>query len=285
MNRIYTQNYYEKIWENVLSKYTKDDPINDLGDKARNDILKKILAHVLVKVQNDVPSSFFICDFGAGNWLYLNSIFAAVKNIKKSVIIEGIDFSLKAMAFGIAKYNQFIPENVSIRTSAGNIESILAHRLENSCDLIICLETLEHIKNDDFVFFSLLNLLRPGGEIIFSVPNRNPFLLSKNWFEYKFFKKKFTAKDIRVGHYRRYQLEYFSDKKPVGYEIKEKFFYGFLFSDYFKDILSMFSGFSFVSSVLSELFGCCIKIENSMFNFLGMRKSEGFFVVIKKYEK
>lgn len=62
----------------------------------------------------------------------------------------------------------------------------------NKFDTIICLDVLEHIKNDSQAIKYLVKLAKPGGRIIIAVPAL-PALWSK--------------RDIAYGHYRRYTKE------------------------------------------------------------------------------
>lgn len=63
---------------------------------------------------------------------------------------------------------------------------------EESFDLIIAIEILEHIQNDREVFERWVTCLKGGGYLIISVP---------------FNKKLWGLVDERVGHYRRYELK------------------------------------------------------------------------------
>jgi SAM-dependent methyltransferase len=60
-----------------------------------------------------------------------------------------------------------------------------------SFDLILCFEVLEHLPNDDFVLSELYRLLAPDGNILLSVPI-DPTL--------------YNAYDRLVGHVKRYEL-------------------------------------------------------------------------------
>lgn len=60
---------------------------------------------------------------------------------------------------------------------------------EKKFDVIVCLNVLEHIKNDGMALKNLSNLLKPGGKLILLVP-AHQFLYGKI--------------DYAIGHFRRY---------------------------------------------------------------------------------
>jgi 2-polyprenyl-3-methyl-5-hydroxy-6-metoxy-1,4-benzoquinol methylase len=59
-----------------------------------------------------------------------------------------------------------------------------------SFDVVICMDTLEHIKHDSKVIKELFRILQPGGFAFISVPSLQ-ILWSKH--------------DVSVGHFRRYE--------------------------------------------------------------------------------
>jgi len=59
-------------------------------------------------------------------------------------------------------------------------------------DLIFCLDTLEHIKNDRIAISEISRILKKKGFVVITVPHR---------------KKYFTTQDEIIGHYRRYELK------------------------------------------------------------------------------
>lgn len=77
-------------------------------------------------------------------------------------------------------------EGISVNYSINTIENFASSQLY---DNILCLEVLEHIKDDKKALAQLSSLLRAGGKILISVP-ASPFL--------------FGREDIKSGHIRRY---------------------------------------------------------------------------------
>jgi 2-polyprenyl-3-methyl-5-hydroxy-6-metoxy-1,4-benzoquinol methylase len=69
----------------------------------------------------------------------------------------------------------------------GNIELTIKDVLHESCDLVLCLDVLEHLVDPWTVVQELYAILRPGGSIIISLPNvRNyrvvlPLLFNGTW--------------------------------------------------------------------------------------------------------
>ena len=74
---------------------------------------------------------------------------------------------------------------------------------------MISLETLEHVYEDEKIFSELVRILVLDGFLIVSVPTKQPFWLSKNWFLYVLANKRFTEKDRIVGHLEDTPLKHF----------------------------------------------------------------------------
>lgn len=69
-------------------------------------------------------------------------------------------------------------------------------------DVVLCIETLEHMPDDRQALTELSRVLRPRGVAILSAPLANPFPLSVSWFA----KRRYHSfpNDRPVGHLRRY---------------------------------------------------------------------------------
>lgn len=87
---------------------------------------------------------------------------------------------------------------------------------ENSFDLILAFDLLEHIKDDKKAVLEVLRLLRPGGYFVFTVP------------AYSFL---FSAHDKYLEHYRRYNkkdlLSLFNNLSFKKIELSNWFFFLF----------------------------------------------------------
>ena len=99
----------------------------------------------------------------------------------------GIGVELSAKARSIARQVLAGDERFSI-------ESEIPKGPAQSFDLLIAFEVLEHIEDDAGALASWLELLKPGGQLLISVPAH---------------RRRWNLTDVLVGHYRRY------DRKDV----------------------------------------------------------------------
>ena len=285
--REYNQQYYNTIWENVLGKYTYESPIYDLGDLSR----QQYVYYFITKFLNSCTDSCIkIVDFGAGNWLYLGVILQAIKTNntentnRRSFVLVGVDYCEQALEFGIEKYKSEIPENVVIHKMVGDINEIANDIANKSYNLVIALETLEHLY-DDIGFVTKANdILTDQGAVIISVPNNKPFFLSKNWFIYAFSRRSFSQKDMKVGHLRRYDIKMIFDViKQLDFQISETKYYGFFLSDYLKSIIGVvekhFKNLFLMSFRISRRL---VLFENEFYNKICVRYSEGLFCFLRR---
>jgi SAM-dependent methyltransferase len=62
---------------------------------------------------------------------------------------------------------------------------------DKSCDLVICLETMEHLMSPYYAMMEIRRVLKTGGKLICSVPNPTwgHIMLYPGLFEYKFFRR------------------------------------------------------------------------------------------------
>ncbi|MDI6840227.1 MAG: class I SAM-dependent methyltransferase [bacterium] len=80
-----------------------------------------------------------------------------------------------------------------------------------SFDTIVCVNVLEHIKDDCKALVNMFELLQPKGHLLLMVP-------AIQWA--------YGTMDIRVGHWRRYSKEELNDKlKQSGFYVERIFFY------------------------------------------------------------
>ena len=94
----------------------------------------------------------------------------------------GVGVELSAKARSIAR--QALAGDERFR-----IESKVPEGPAQSFDLLIAFEVLEHIEDDVGALVSWLELLKPGGQVLISVPAH---------------RRRWNVTDVLVGHYRRY---------------------------------------------------------------------------------
>jgi len=75
--------------------------------------------------------------------------------------VTGVDISKKAVDYALTN---FVKENL------GFVESDILKFKNEPVDLVVSLETVEHIKDLDRLEDKFLQLLKPGGKLIYSVP-------------------------------------------------------------------------------------------------------------------
>ncbi len=85
---------------------------------------------------------------------------------------------------------------------------------ENRFDTILCLDVLEHIRNDRFAMENLYYILNKNSNLIISVPA---------------IKYLYGIRDKKIGHFRRYDREELIDKlKESGFKVVDVRYWNFL---------------------------------------------------------
>lgn len=72
--------------------------------------------------------------------------------------------------------------------------------LDNSFDVVTCMDVIEHLENPQFVMKEIKRVLKPGGRFLFHVPVTDIFL-SLDWFYQKLSPKSFDKKMQVAGHF------------------------------------------------------------------------------------
>ena len=101
---------------------------------------------------------------------------------------------------------EYAEKDIGIPVIEGDLEKPLIFEKE-SFDLIIVADLLEHIANEKQLLSEALRCLKPGGKIIITVP-----AYMHMWSQW----------DIRLGHKRRYSLNYLKNELlETGFRIKK----------------------------------------------------------------
>jgi SAM-dependent methyltransferase len=110
------------------------------------------------------PSAQHLLDLGCGTGFVLDGL----RRNAPSLVLAGCDTRLETLAIARQKL-----ENVLLFAA-----DVAALPYEAEFDVVTALDVLEHIDRDDAALDALLNVIRPGGGLILSVP-QHPWLWSK----------------------------------------------------------------------------------------------------------
>ncbi len=114
-----------------------------------------------------------ILDLGCGRGFYCQ----AISRLAPEAVVTAVDINNRYLKE--AQKNMAGRKIKFVKASAVNLPF-----RDNSFDLIIASELLEHIKNDQAVIGEIYRLLKTGGKAVISVPSKNyPFFWDPaNWF-------------------------------------------------------------------------------------------------------
>jgi len=132
----------------------------------------KIVDSLLKKIKLPNKEETCIADIGCGTGFYAQRLQCYGK-------VTGVDPS---------PISRLYAANRSINVLPGNAENLPFS--DNSLNLIISLDVLEHLENDSFALREFRRVLKPGGFLLVSVP-----AFSFLW----------TKRDKELKHYRRYR--------------------------------------------------------------------------------
>lgn len=133
----------------------------------------------IILAELDLSNNQRILDLGCGRGFYLK----AINQLNPELKLTGLDINPEYL--NAAKETIDSPRIKFIKGDATNLPFE-----NNSFDQIIASEILEHIKEDERVIEEVYRVLKPGGKVIITVPNKNyPFLWDPvNWTLEKLFK-------------------------------------------------------------------------------------------------
>ena len=181
-----------------------------MKERHYQDIYDGELSHWWYRVRREIIHSIFIDSLSKKGSLEILDVGcgpgALLSELSRYGNASGIDMSEQAVGFchdrGIS--------NVSV----SSVESITAP--DNSFDLVLALDVLEHVKDDHAAAFELYRVLKPGGTAVIFVPA---------------FMFLWGITDVLSEHYRRYtRKEICAVLTAVGFSLeRSSYFNTFLF--------------------------------------------------------
>ncbi|MGK9172873.1 methyltransferase domain-containing protein [Yokenella regensburgei] len=158
----------ERVSEKAMSRYPLEalkeerdlhmDMTREAGERSDAHIARYQWAASFVRPGDTVLDA--ACGLGYGSYLIQCGTMA-----KQTIGIDGSDY-----AIDYANIN-FAPEVKNLRFEAGMLPEALYGFADNSVDVVISFETLEHIPDPQGVLKEFQRILTPAGRIIVSVPN------------------------------------------------------------------------------------------------------------------
>ncbi len=122
---------------------------------------------------------------------------------QKNNDVTGVDISSKAISVAQKKAKIL---NLKDKTTF-LVQDAHYLKLKNKFDIAICIEVLEHVKDDTRIIKNIYKQLKKTGTLIITVPSKNAPL-------YKL--KSIKAYDQKIGHLRRYSAKTLSNKLKEG---------------------------------------------------------------------
>lgn len=149
-----TKKYNLKYIESIRELHT--DMTRETGCRSDGHIIRYFLATEFIQTGDSVLD----CACGLGYGSYLISNLVGVKQV------QGIDITDEAIDYAKANFG-----NNNVLFKKGDAQN-LDELLDNSVDFITSFETLEHIPEPESFLKEAYRVLKPGGRIMVSVPNR-----------------------------------------------------------------------------------------------------------------
>ncbi len=143
--------------------YAQDDFIAEHYLEPERIALYEIVANRCAKLLESLGDTrpVRVCDIGCGTGEMLEILRSAVPSDYK-VELFGLDFANSA----IAKAQKLLP------AATFKVGDIYINDLPAAYfDLVLCLETLEHLQTPERALDTLLRICKPGGHLIITVPN------------------------------------------------------------------------------------------------------------------
>ncbi len=136
------------------------------------------------------------CGLGYGTY--------TLKGLTAGSAFRGIDGSTSAIAYAKTCF----AKEESLTYSEGFLPDCLISIPDNSIDVVICFETLEHVERPEDLLREFHRILSPGGRIISSVPN--------DWSDE-------TGEDPNPYHFHVYDIPKFSSQLAEHFDLEHLF--------------------------------------------------------------
>jgi SAM-dependent methyltransferase len=128
----------------------------------------------------------------------------------KGHTVEGIDPGVEYIDLATAQAKQY-GLSTTLTFHVDEVEKFAAKHPDKRYDLVVATDVIEHIKDDVTAVRSMLQLLKPGGDLLLTIP-AGPYL--------------FGYHDEQLGHYRRYTLDMCRDVVPGNATIRQLRYFG-----------------------------------------------------------
>jgi 2-polyprenyl-3-methyl-5-hydroxy-6-metoxy-1,4-benzoquinol methylase/tetratricopeptide (TPR) repeat protein len=158
---------FEKISEAVLKKHSLEqllahrtlhmDMLRESGRRSDAHVARYMLAAQYVRPNDTVLDC--ACGLGYGSALLWDATQASA--------VIGVDLTERGIAYARDNYGEGRP---GLSYHVGNAQD-LSFLEDRSVDLIVSMETVEHLPEPELFFQEASRVLKPGGRVILSVPN------------------------------------------------------------------------------------------------------------------
>jgi 2-polyprenyl-3-methyl-5-hydroxy-6-metoxy-1,4-benzoquinol methylase len=130
----------------------------------------------LLNFSKDLEENARVLDIGCGDGFHLKLL---AKYGKKSWQLEGIDINKRAVEMA---------ERSKLNVRQGTIETL--NLPENFYDLVLMIQTIEHLAKPDEMLLNIKKILKPGGQLVIVTDNTDSldftFFKSRYWGGYHF---------------------------------------------------------------------------------------------------
>lgn len=240
--------YYEQIWKNHWKGSTEH---HGPSSRHRTRLIIKLIEKYNLKGR--------ILDTGCGDGYLLSKL------VDSENQLFGCDISKTAVESSRERFGKFAQLSVGDITK---IETLPTGKF----DVVICAETLEHIKEDDPAIRNLYAKLNKGGKLIIVVPHKE-----KYW----------TKQDEASGHFRRYEYRDFCTKLEENhFRIVESFSWGYpIYDIYYRLILenvkseTLWEQKGVLKTILSKILYYLFFFDNP---FTNSRKGRKLFILAER---